>query len=177
MSGHNKWSKVKHRKEAVDSKKSKIFSDLAKDITLMSREVKGDVSSPRLRSIIEKARQYNMPKENIDRAVQKGLGANAEDREAVLYEVYGPGGSAILIETETDSTNRTLAELKQILSKFDLELAAPGSALWAFVKIEGVWTAQAPLSINDADSESIQKIRTALLNHPDVTEITTNALI
>jgi len=174
MSGHNKWSKVKHRKEAIDAKKAKIFSDFAKDIALVSREVKGDTSSPRLRSIIEKARQYNMPNENINRAVLKGMGAGAENRETVLYETYGPGGVALLIETETDNTNRTVAELKQILSKFNLELAAPGSALWAFTKEEGVYTPQSPLAVSSTESEVIKKIQEALSSQADVREVITN---
>jgi YebC/PmpR family DNA-binding regulatory protein len=174
MAGHNKWSKVKHRKEAVDAKKGKIFSDLAKDIALASREVGGDASSPRLRTLIDKARGVNMPNENIERAIAKGTGAGGGEREKIVYEIYGPAGVAFIIETETDSTNRTVAELKQILAKHSLELAAPGSALWAFTKNETGFVPHTTIPVSPAEDETIQKIISAISQQADVINITTN---
>ena len=97
MSGHNKWSKIKHKKAASDAKKSKIYSKLVKLIQSESKDAKGDISSPGLRTAIDKAKAENMPKDTIDRAVKKGASSDAASMEHVTYEAYGPGGCAIRI--------------------------------------------------------------------------------
>ena len=94
MSGHNKWSKIKHKKAGTDAAKSKIFSKMARAISTASKQVGGDINSPTLRAAIDKAREFNMPADNIDRAVKKGSGVDAESMDAITYEAYGPGGSA-----------------------------------------------------------------------------------
>ena len=132
MSGHNKWSQIKHRKGAVDQKRSKLFSILARVIAVEAKKTHGDRNSPGLRTAIEKARAANLPNENIDRAITNATGANAENLQEVLYEAYGPGGVAILINGITANKNRTSQEIKHILTGVGASLAAPGAAAWAF---------------------------------------------
>src|SRR6266481_8711097 len=135
MSGHNKWSKIKRQKGATDAAKSKIFSKMAKLISTASRLAKGDVNSPTVRAAIEKAREFNMPSDNIDRAVKKGIGGGEEQLESITYESYGPGGSALIIEALTTNRNKAAQEIKHILSDNGFELATQGSASWAFSKV------------------------------------------
>src|SRR3989344_5528495 len=116
MSGHNKWSKIKNKKAATDATKSKIFSKMAKLISTASKQTKCDITSPTLRAAMDKAREYNMPADNIERAVKKGAGTDAETLEAITYEAYGPGGSALVIEALTDNRNKAAQEIKFILS-------------------------------------------------------------
>src|SRR4051812_10551656 len=125
MSGHNKWSKIKRQKAGTDAAKSKVFSKFAKLIATASKEARGDVSSPTLRAAIEKAQEFNMPRENIERAVKKGTGSDAEAMEAITYESYGPGGSALVIDALTTNRNKAAQEVKFILSKHGFALAAP----------------------------------------------------
>ena len=127
MAGHNKWSKIKHKKGAEDAKKSKIFSKLSKLITMESKKANGDTSSPGLATVIETAKKENVPKDTIERAVKKGTDVNTAAMNPVTYEAYGPGGCAIVIEGLTDNNNRTAAEIRHILSKQGgFELAAQG---------------------------------------------------
>ena len=134
MSGHNKWSQIKTKKMATDAKKGKMFGKLARLVALESKKAKGNINAPGLRTVIEKAKSINMPNENIERAVKKGAGGDAGEMEEVLYEGYGPGGVAIIIEGLTDNKNRTSAEIKHLLSKHGASLAAQGAASWAFEK-------------------------------------------
>src|SRR3989338_7323656 len=110
MAGHNKWSQIKRKKEVTDAKKSQVFSKLARLITLESRKAGGDLNSPGLRAVIEKARSYNMPGDNIERAVKKGVEKSEENLEAIIYEAYGPGGVALIIEALTGNRNKTASE-------------------------------------------------------------------
>lgn len=176
MSGHNKWSQIKHRKAASDAARSKVWGTLARRLAVESKSAGGDVNAPALRTFIEKARKENMPKENIDRAVAKGIGSGADTMEAITYETYGPGGAAIIICTLTDSRNRTAAEIKHLLSKNGLSLAAPGSAAWAFTRLpDGSYEAHNTVPLSDADSESLMKILEEIDAHDDVEEVYTNA--
>jgi len=177
MSGHNKWSKIKNKKAVTDAKKSKIFSKMAKLIATASREVGGDTSSPSLRAAIEKAKSYNMPTDNIDRAVKKGTGADAETMEAIIYEAYGPGGSALVIEALTTNRNKAAQEVKHILSKNGFELAKQGSASWAFVKNQETHelepTTTIPLS--EEDGNKLENLIEELEDNDEVQNIYTNA--
>ena len=175
MSGHNKWSKIKHKKAASDAKKSKIYSKLVKLIQSESKDAKGDISSPGLRTAIDKAKAENMPKDTIDRAVKKGASSDAASMEHVAYEAYGPGGCAIIIEGLTDNKNRIAAEIKHTLSKNGLSLAAPGSASWAFEKTPEGWTAKTPSPISEEDSVKLEKLFEELEENDDVQEVYTNA--
>ena len=134
MAGHSKWAQIKRHKAVTDATRSRVFSRLARLITTESRKAGGDVSAPGLKNAIERGKAANMPKDNIGRAVAKGVSKDSVLLEEVVYECYGPGGAAILIRAFTDSRNRTSAELKHLLSKHELVLAAPGSASWAFTK-------------------------------------------
>jgi len=175
MSGHNKWSKIKHKKAITDSKKSKIFSKHAHLIALASKESGGDTNSPSLRAAIDKARQDNMPAGNIDRAVKRGVGDNVAMMEEVTYEAYGPGGCAIIIEGLTDNRNRASAEIKHILSKNGLSLAQSGSATWAFEKMSEGWMPKTTTELSSDEIEKLEKLSDALEEIDDVQEVYTNA--
>lgn len=174
MSGHNKWSKIKNKKAVTDAKKSKIFSKFAKLITMESKQAKGDINSPALKSAIDQAKAVNMPLENINRAVKKGAGADAGNMEAITYEAYGPGGCAFIIETLTDSKNRTAAEVRHILSKNGFELAGIGSVTWAFQREGNKWIPQNFIPLSDQDMEKSAKIIEDLEDNDDVQEVFTN---
>jgi len=177
MSGHNKWSKIKHKKGAEDAKKSKVFSKIARLITVESKKSNGDVNSPNLRVAIEKARSVNMPNDNIERAVKKGTGTDAGNMESVMYEAYGPGGSAIIIDGLTDNKNRSAAEIKHILSKNGLSLASQGAASWAFENVDGVWKPKDVMDISSEEKEKLGEITNELEENDDVQNIYTNVYI
>jgi YebC/PmpR family DNA-binding regulatory protein len=141
MAGHSKWANIKHRKAAQDAKKGKAFTKIIKEITVAARLGGGDPSAnPRLRSALENARGVNMPKSNIERAIKKGTGElEGVNYEEITYEGYGPGGVAILVETITDNKQRTVAEVRHILSKRGGNMGEPGSVSWIFEK-KGVIT-------------------------------------
>ena len=174
MAGHNKWSKIKHKKAATDAQKSKVFSKLVKLIKVEARLAGGDVNSPSLKAAIEKAKAANMPKDNIERAVKSATDGSAAE-EKVIYEAYGPGGTALVITGLTDNTNRTSAEIKHILSKAGLELANPGSATWAFMQENGEYIPNSSIPISKEDGEKLGLIIETLEEHDDVQDIFTNA--
>ncbi len=175
MSGHNKWTQIKHKKGAVDAKKSKVFSMLSKTITVEARKAKGDKNYPSLRAAIDRARAANMPSDNIERAVARGAGLGAAAYEEVLYEAYGPGGIALVIEGITDNKNRTTPEIKHLLSENGGTLGGQGSAVWAFTKNGEGWLAQNPMSINDQDQEKLTTLIEKLDDHDDIKNVYTNA--
>jgi YebC/PmpR family DNA-binding regulatory protein len=175
MSGHNKWSKIKRQKEKTDAQKSKVFSKMAALIASASRQVKGDVNSPVLRAAIEKAQEYNMPRENIERAVKKGVGNDAEAFEEITYESYGPGGTALIIEALTTNRNKAAQEVKHILSKHGFELAQPGSAQWAFKKENREWAPTVTVPISEEDSQVLEALINELEDNDEVQDVYTNA--
>jgi YebC/PmpR family DNA-binding regulatory protein len=136
MSGHSKWSTIKRKKGAIDAKRGKIFTKLIREIATAARMGGGDPdSNPRLRLGIEKARGANMPKDNIERAILKGTGAgDGEAYEEVVYEGYGPGGTAIYVEALTDNRNRTVGEVRHVLTKHGGNLGASGCVAYLFEK-------------------------------------------
>ncbi len=175
MSGHNKWSKIKHKKAATDAAKSKVFGKYAQLIALESKKCNGDVNSPALRNVLERAKKEGMPKANMERAVAKGAGAGGSDFEEIIYEAYGPGGVAMIIEAITDNKNRTTPEIRHILSKQGLELAASGSATWAFTKTSEGYEPNTNTEISEDDGEKLEKLMEALDDHDDVQQVYTNA--
>ncbi len=175
MSGHNKWSKIKNKKAVTDAEKSKVFSKFSQLITIESKKADGDESSPSLRAVIERAKKENMPTSNIDRAVKKGAGAEAGSLEEVLYEAYGPGGVALIIEGITDSKNRSAAEIKHILSKNGLSLAGQGSATWAFEKTHEGWEPKHMTLIEEEDGNKLEKLIEELEDNDAVQGVYTNA--
>lgn len=174
MSGHNKWSKIKHKKAATDAQKSKIFGKFARLITVESKKAGGDINSPGLRTAIEKAREENMPSDNIDRAVKKGVGSNAGSMESVQYEAYGPGGTAIIIDGLTDNRNRSSQEIKHILSKNGASLAEQGAASWAFTKSNNEWTPNTTVPLSNEDLAKLEHIVKELEENDDIQEVYTN---
>jgi YebC/PmpR family DNA-binding regulatory protein len=136
MSGHNRWSKIKHKKEASDAKKSKVWTKVIKEITVSARTGGGDPDgNPRLRSAIDKARTQNLPNDTIERAIKKGTGGlDGVVYEEFTYEVFGPGGTAILIDVMTDNRNRTAGEIRNLLMKNHGSLSGAGSVSWMFKK-------------------------------------------
>ena len=136
MSGHSKWATIKHKKGAADARRGKVFTKLIKEITVAARLGGGDSdSNPRLRTAILAAKAENMPADNIKRATQKGTGElPGASYEEVVYEGYGPGGVAIMLEIATDNRNRTLAEIRHILSKHGGNLGETGCVSWVFNK-------------------------------------------
>jgi YebC/PmpR family DNA-binding regulatory protein len=175
MGGHNKWSQIKREKGAADAAKSRVWGKFAKRIAVESKKANGDTSAPGLRTIIETARKANMPKENIERAVLRGISADAETLESVTYETYGPGGVAILIETLTDNRNRTAQEIKHLLAELGFALASPGSASWAFEKGVNTWTPKTAVPLSADDASALEKLLESIGAHDDVEEIYTNA--
>lgn len=176
MSGHNKWSQIKDKKAITDNKRSKIFGKFSRLIALEAKKSGGNLSASGLRAVIERARKENMPNDLIDRAVKKGAGGDAGNMEAVLYEAYGPGGCAIVIEGLTDNKNRTVAEIKHLLSKRGLSLAGQGSAMWAFHKnAEGTLEPQTTVPLSDEDGASLSALLDELDEHEDIQEVYTNA--
>ncbi|MCE2402188.1 YebC/PmpR family DNA-binding transcriptional regulator [Candidatus Poribacteria bacterium] len=136
MSGHSKWSTIKHKKAANDSKRGKLFSRLIKEITAAARLGGGDVDmNPRLRTAISTAKSSNLPNDNIEKAILRGTGElEGESLEEVVYEGYGPGGVALIIEVITDNRNRTIAAVRHALSKFDGRIGERGCVAWGFDK-------------------------------------------
>ena len=135
MSGHSKWSSIKHKKGAADAKRGKLFSKLSRALIVAAREGGADpAANLALQNAIEKARSYSMPKDNIERAIARGSGADndAQAFETVIYEGYGPGGVAVLVEALTDNRNRTAAEVRHIFSKSEGNLGEAGAVAWLF---------------------------------------------
>lgn len=136
MAGHSKWAQIKHKKAQVDAKKGKIFTKIVKEISVAARLGGGDPEkNPRLRLAIDRAREVNMPSDNIKRAIMKGTGElPGTSYEEIVYEGYGPGGVALLIEVMTDNKNRTVSEIRHLLSKHGGSLGESGCVSWIFEK-------------------------------------------
>ncbi len=175
MSGHNKWSQIKHKKAKTDGQKSKVFSKHALNITMESRKANGNLASPGLIAAIERAKKDSMPKENIDRAVAKGSGADGTTLTEVLYETYGPGGVAMLITAVTDNSNRTTPEIKHLLTRLGYQLGGSGSSAWAFTKTHEGYVPNMPANLSDEDGEKLATLIEALEDNDDVQDIYTTA--
>src|SRR5881394_3121947 len=135
LSGHSKWSSIKHKKGAADAKRGKLFSKLSRAIIVAAKEGGGDPDGNlALANAIEKARSYSMPKDNIDRAIAKGTGSGADsaDYETIVYEGYGPEGVAVIVEALTDNRNRTGSEVRHLFAKHDGNLGGSGAVAWLF---------------------------------------------
>ncbi len=176
MSGHNKWSQLKRQKGATDAAKSRVFARFARLIALESKKANGGTGSPALAAAIARAKATNMPKENIERAIAKGTSKDSGDLEQIVYEAYGPGGVAMLIDALTDNKNRTTQDLKHLLSLQGVDVATPGAASWAFTKQSGAYIPNEPLlEVTGDDEARLQSILDALDAYDDVQQIFTNA--
>ena len=175
MSGHNKWSKIKHKKAATDAQKSKVFSKHAALIAMKSRKAGGDAGAANVIAAVERAKKDSMPKENIERAIAKGGAAGGAAMEEVTFEGYGPGGVALLIKAVTDNNNRTAPEIRHIFTKAGLELGTPGSAAWAFTKTADGYAPNTPMELDDATGEKLAEFIERLEDNDDVTDVYTTA--
>lgn len=180
MSGHSKWHQIRHKKAITDAKRGQLFSKMVREIMVAVRTAG---SSPdtniRLRTALERAREQGLPKDNIERAVARASGAGVTgELQEFLYEAIGPGGVYLLTEGITDNHNRTFAEIKQILAKYDARIVPPNSLLWNFTK---EWTKEGKdykpkttAEITPAEKEKIISLLDELVDHPDVQEVYTN---
>jgi YebC/PmpR family DNA-binding regulatory protein len=175
MAGHSKWAGIKHKKAIVDARRGKLWTKLARAITVAAKEGGGDVrGNPALALAVQKAKDASMPKDNIQRAIDKGTGAgaDAESYEAVLYEGYGPGGVAMLIEATTDNRNRTGAEIRHLLSKHGGSLGEPGSVAYLFDK-RGVAVVDAERWSEDDLMPAVEAGAEDIVQDEDVFEVLT----
>ncbi len=175
MAGHSKWKQIKHKKAATDAKRGALFGKMARAITAAVRAAGGSSDSPSVQAVVERARAADMPKENIQRAVEKGVGGGGAQTETLLFEMYGPGGVACIIVTTTDSRNRTVQEIKHLLSEYECVIGPSGSALWAFEKNnEGGYSARSTLTTSGDDAEMLEALLEDLYSHEDVDALYTN---
>lgn len=177
MSGHSKWSQIKHQKAAADAKRGNLFSKLTRAITLAAKEGGADpAANAKLRDAIIKAKEANMPADNIQRAISRAASNAAAPMESFLYEAYGSGGVAILIEGATDNRNRSTSEIKRLLSEHGAKWAEPGSVQWAFRRTENGWEAQehSKISLSEEDQKKLGALLEALEEHEDVGEVYVN---
>jgi YebC/PmpR family DNA-binding regulatory protein len=158
MSGHNRWSKIKHKKGATDAKKSKMWTKVIKELTVAARLGGGDLgANPRLRTAVDKARDVNMPNDTIDRAIKKGSGdLEGVQYEEFHYEIFGPGGTAILVEIMTDNRNRTVSEVRSIITRNGGNLGALGSVSYMFKKLGQIVYDKAAVDENKATDAAIE---------------------
>ena len=170
MSGHNKWSQIKHQKGATDKKRSVFFSKILKAITIAARDEANPAFNPRLRSLLEDARANNVPNDNIERAIRKTQDGDA--LEELTLEAYGPNGIAVLIEVITDSRNRTINEVRHLLVTNGGKLAEQGSVRWAFEET----VPKFPQAASDADRIIVEKLTELLEDRDDVQSVITNVL-
>lgn len=181
MAGHSKWNNIKNRKGAADEKRATVFAQLSKQIRIAVKEGKSDSPqfNPTLRLALDKARAANMPKDKIQRALDRGMGRGAAGAtiQEVTYEAFGPGGVALLIQAVTDNLNRTGSEIRFSLSRNGGSLAGPGSAKYMFERTadgQGYQTTM-PMDVSDEDGEALLTLIEALEEHDDVEEVFTNA--
>lgn len=177
MSGHSHWSGIKHRKGLNDAKRAKIFTKFGKLITIAARESGGNPDSNlKLKLAIDQARSVNMPNANIERAIKRGTGElkDGTQIEEITYEAYGPGGIMMIIKTLTDNKNRTVSEIKSILSDFGGKLGGPGSVLWNFEKSEAGLKPKNIMEANEETKTQYEKLLEMLDEQDDVEEIYDN---
>ena len=176
MAGHNKWSKIKHKKATADARKSKVFGKLTALLLAESKKSGGDRSSPGLKSAIDRARGENMPMVNIDRAIERGNSGDGPAPEKIIYEAYGPGGCALLIETLTDNRNRSSAEIRHILSKHGTGLGAKGSAAWLFAQNNETTVPNSTVTLSDGDRRKLEMLVADLTDQDDTHAVHTNGV-
>lgn len=173
MSGHNKWSQIKNRKGAQDAKKSLSFSKLLALIAVAAKESPDPDKNPRLRAAIQRAREGNVPLDNIERAINKA--SEQKDLTEVLIEAYGPEGIGMLIEGITNNTNRTISEVRHLLDENGAKMATQGSVLWSFEKTPSGWQAKFPQPISEEGKRKLAELVALIEEHNDIQRVTTNA--
>ena len=182
MAGHNKWSKIKRKKAKKDKERSKIFSKLVDQIQTEAKRCGGDRNDPGLQQAIQEAKDADMPKDNIDDAIERAI-TQAEGSKEITYEAYGPGGAQLVIEAETNNRNKSAAEIRHILDEHGHDLAKPGAVVWAFEDSriedgddEGArqWEPNATMELGDEDQEKLQRVIDALEENEEVRKVYTN---
>jgi len=175
MSGHSKWSQIKHKKSASDAKRGQLFSKLSRFITIAAKELGEDpLTNSKLAQAIEEAKAANMPKDNIERAIKRAEEKDAASLKETLYEAYGPGGSALIITAITDNTNRTTNEIKHLLTENGGKLGEQGSAVWAFDKKGLDYIPKYPLRLSQEDSHNFDNLLTTLDEQEDIQNVYSN---
>lgn len=173
MSGHSKWAQIKHKKAVTDAKKSKIFSKIVRLISIAAKENPDPKTNAKLQNAILKAREVNMPKENIERAIKK----SAEEKyEELAIESWAPHGVALIIEALTDNRNRTINEIKRVLSDHNAKLGTSGSVKWMFDFKNGEYLPKNPVTLNEEQKIELEKLFEALDENDDVKEIYSNLI-
>lgn len=178
MSGHSKWSTIKRKKEAEDQKRGREFGAVSKMISAAVKEGGGGdpATNPRLRTALEKARVANMPKINVQRAIDKGLGrGGGGGATELVYEGFGPGGVGVLVMVETDNRNRTAPEIKRIFEKSGGTMASSGSASYMFEKVDGEYRVKVPVPVEEATRAKVESLLGELEGHDEVVGVVTNA--
>lgn len=174
MSGHSRWAQIKHKKAISDARRGQLFSKIIRLISAAAASKGTDpATNPTLRAAIDKAREINMPQENIERAIKKAEGTRGDE---FTFEAYGPGGVALVITGITDNMNRSSNEIKHILAEHNAKLATPGSVLWAFEKKDSDWVPKpyAEITLVESDTKNLYQLMEALDEHDDVQEIYAN---
>jgi len=174
MAGHSHWKQIKLKKATSDQKRGKLFSKLLNAITIAAKTEPNPDFNPRLRTAILKAKEYQVPQENIMKAILKSKESNSQLEEIIL-ECYGPGEVALLIEAITDKSSRTINEIKNILKEYDAKLSEPGSVRWVFEKKENDWQPKFTQKIEETQKEKLLKLIEELDSQDDVQKIITNA--
>lgn len=180
MAGHSHWAGIKHKKTIADQKRGQVFSKLLAAISAAAKVDPNPDFNPRLRAAIEKAKENKVPAENIEKAIKRSS-EPGEKLEELIFEAYGPGGAAILIEVITDNKNRTVAEIKNILSEKGGKWAEIGSVRWAFNQFrnengEEIWQAKFSQNISEDDKQKLLNLVETLQNHNDVQKVYTNVI-
>lgn len=170
MSGHNKWSQIQHQKSTTDKKRSVLFSKILNAIAIAARSEPNPQFNPRLRSLVEKAKENNVPQENIERAIKKS--SSKKDLEELIIEAYGPGGIAMIIECITDNRNRTTNEIRHLLGENEAKMAEMGSVRWAFTGDK----AKFPQEVSNSEKEKILTLIQKLEERDDVQKVITNLI-
>ncbi len=172
MAGHSHWQNIKHKKQRKDRRRGKLFSRLADQISAAVREGGKDVDfNPELRTAIEEAKEHNMPKENIERAIARGAGEGDYAREKQILEGYGPAGVAFLIRVETDNKNRTLSEIRRNFEEFNCSLGEAGCTAYIFEGSEPKFS----FDVEEKDVNRVKEMIKTLEQHEDVVDVLTNA--
>lgn len=177
MSGHSKWKTIKHKKELTDKKRGQIFSKLAKMITVAAKDGTDPETNSKLKTAIEKAKELNLPGENIERAIRRAGEKDKAQLETLLIEAIGPLNVIILVEAITDNKNRTMAEIKSILSENGFKTVAPGNLLWQFDKIGREYIPKMPMQTEAETKMKLKTVFEKLDDHDDIEEIYSNAIL
>ena len=174
MSGHSKWSQIKHKKAATDAKKSRAFSKILGAIAIAARQGGGPGSNPHLRTLIEKAHAGEVPKENIERALRKP--AESDALQEITIEAYGPEKAALIIEAITDNTNRTIHEIRNILEEHGAKPGGQGSVCWLFERASpgNPWIPKFKKTVSEGGCVLLTPLLEALQDHPDVERVATD---